>query len=659
MPGMGSGLGSLDPTIVAAFRDALLHEGLLVLLILGLVVVAWRVLRAVESRSVSPGTRAGARVAAAPGRVASASLVGVWTAGPEAAGRRLLRLSFGCLWVLDGILQAQPAMPLGMTTRVIDPVAAVSPTWVQHVASAGATVWSFHPIVAATSAVWIQLGIGIWLIVAPRGNWSRLGGVAGGAWGAVVWVFGEAFGGIFAPGLTWLFGAPGAAVFYVVAGVLVALPERSWASPRLGRVTLGAMGLFFAAMAILQAWPGRGFWFGRHGSQLGSLASMARQMAATPQPGFIASSVRSFEGFVASHGFAVNLFVVVALSLVSLSLLGLGTHARALRWAVGGCWVLCLADWLLVQDLGFLGGVGTDPNSMVPTALVVSGSYLAAVRVPVKAVEPATVLRGPEEALAGQLPVLGRSRPALGQLWREGWSDWGAALASHSGYLARSVVGAGAVSIVVLGAAPMALASINPYAAPIIAQATDGTPGVADYLPSNFHLVDQFSRPVSLSSLRGKTVAITFLDPVCTSECPVIAQEFKQADAMLGSLRSRVELVGVVANPLYRAVAFVDAFDHQEGLQNLPNWIYLTGSLPSLAEAWSEFGVQVQYVPGGSMMGHSEVAYVIAPDGRVRLSLDDDPGPATRASQSSFALTLARGIREVARGEVGRWEAPA
>ena len=87
---------------------------------------------------------------------------------------------------------------------------------------------------AGASAVWIQVGIGIWLIVAARGPLSRLAGLVSVGWGLVVWVFGESFGGIFAPGLTWLFGAPGAALIYAVAGALIALPERAWRSPAAG-----------------------------------------------------------------------------------------------------------------------------------------------------------------------------------------------------------------------------------------------------------------------------------------------------------------------------------------------------------------------------------------------------------------------------------------
>jgi hypothetical protein len=31
------------------------------------------------------------------------------------------------------------------------------------------TSWSCHPLRAGASAVWIQVGIGIWLLMAPRG----------------------------------------------------------------------------------------------------------------------------------------------------------------------------------------------------------------------------------------------------------------------------------------------------------------------------------------------------------------------------------------------------------------------------------------------------------------------------------------------------------
>jgi hypothetical protein len=239
---MNPGLDGNDAVVVAAFRTALIHQGIVALLMFLLASVVW--------------AGAGGRLTPVPGATKAAA----WAAEP--AGRRLLRIGFGLLWIFDGLLQAQPAMAAGLPSRVIVPTAASSPRWVQHVVDWGAATWSYHPIQAGAAAVWIQIGIGIWLMAASEGSWSRLAGLAGAGWGLAVWVFGESFGGLFAPGLTWLFGAPGAVLFYCAAGVLVALPERCWRTSGLGRAVLAVMGVFFVGMAVLQAWPGRGFWRG-------------------------------------------------------------------------------------------------------------------------------------------------------------------------------------------------------------------------------------------------------------------------------------------------------------------------------------------------------------------------------------------------------------
>ena len=99
-------------------------------------------------------------------------------------------------------------MVLGMPKTVLRPAATGSPGWVHSVVGVAVTTWSNHPVQAATSAVWIQLGIGLFLLVAPRGRWSRVAGVVSAVWALVVWVFGEALGAVFAPGLTVAFGAP-------------------------------------------------------------------------------------------------------------------------------------------------------------------------------------------------------------------------------------------------------------------------------------------------------------------------------------------------------------------------------------------------------------------------------------------------------------------
>jgi cytochrome oxidase Cu insertion factor (SCO1/SenC/PrrC family) len=142
-------------------------------------------------------------------------------------------------------------------------------------------------------------------------------------------------------------------------------------------------------------------------------------------------------------------------------------------------------------------------------------------------------------------------------------------------------------------------------------------------------------------------VLLTFLDPVCTSDCPLIAQEFRQADQLLGTRSHDVEMVAVVTNPVYRSVAYTRAFDAQEGLSRLSNWLFLTGSLAELQQAWQNYGVAAQVVAAGGMIAHNDVAYVIDKTGRTRAELNFDPGPGTESTQSSFAGELAAQAQRV------------
>jgi cytochrome oxidase Cu insertion factor (SCO1/SenC/PrrC family) len=193
----------------------------------------------------------------------------------------------------------------------------------------------------------------------------------------------------------------------------------------------------------------------------------------------------------------------------------------------------------------------------------------------------------------------------------------------------------------------MVAASASTSADPIIAEALDGSSAPLDFRAPAFQLTDQAGQQVSLASLRGKVVLLTFLDPVCTSDCPLIAQEFRQANQLLGASARHVELVAIVANPIYRQLEYTQAFDRQEKLASLPNWRYLTGTLPQLKQVWQRYSVAADITPAGGMIGHSDIAYVIDAAGRTRQELNFDPGPGTASSQSSFAGELSTAARQV------------
>lgn len=612
MPGMHSGVNVTNSVMVAAFRSALMHQGLVALLVLASLAIIWAGLREWRPALI----RTLAATSAGRGAVTRAAV------STEPPARRLIRIGFGLLWVFDGVLQAQPAMAAGLPSQVVAPAAATSPGWVRHLVNWAGTSWSYHPIQASTAAIWLQVGIGLWMLASPRGPWSRLAGAAGAAWGLVVWVFGEAFGGIFAPGLTVLFGAPGAAAFYALAGVLIALPGRSWHSAALGRRLLGGLGLFLIAMAVLQAWPGRGFWQGRSQHGPGSLTAMINEMSGTPQPALFHHLAAGFGSFTASHGFLIN-----AVCVATLALLGAGLLARRseiLLPVLIACAVFCLADWVLIEDIGFFGGMGTDPNSMLPLLALLGCGYLALTR-------PGT---GPA----------GEPQPAD----RSGWLDkirpvrLAAIGASAS---ATGVLAVWAVGITLLGAAPMAVAQVNQNADPIIARALGG-PGAHPGVPAaSFNLISQYGKPVSLASLRGKVVLLTFLDPVCTAGCPPVAQELRAADLMLGASASRVEIVAIAANPLYYARPYLAAFGRQEQLTGLRNWLYLTGPLAALRKAWAGYGITAQALPGSQVTGRNDLVFVIS-HGTIVTRFGSDPGAGTASSESSFAVEFARAAEQ-------------
>jgi cytochrome oxidase Cu insertion factor (SCO1/SenC/PrrC family) len=604
MPGMNSGPSPASSILVAAFRSALLQQALIVALIFVFVVATWVIMR----------TAIGPRQADA-----------VWR---EPRARQTLRIGFGALWVFDGLLQAQPQVAGGMPA-LLQAADAGSPGWVVDMVNWGANIWGYHPIAAAAATVWIQIGIGLWLIFAVRGWSLRLAALSSVAWGLIVWSFGEAFGAILAPGLTVLFGAPGGVIFYVVAGALLLLPQVSWERPAIGRLILGGCGVFFLGMALLQAWPGRGFWQGRVGGQPGSLTAMIQSMTGTQQPHPLEVLVSGFGNFTESHGFAVNLIAVLALAAagVAFCLSAARSDVRLARIAVIGAAVFCLADWVLVEDLGFLGGQGTDPNSMIPLILLFTAGYLGLARQPATEAAADSVAAEPEAARAQRLP---------------GWVA-GPALA-FAGAPLRVIAGIAALGVIIVGAAPMAFATVDKTADPITAEALSGASGQFDTPAPNFTLTSQYGRRVSLSSLRGKVVLLAFLDPVCTTDCPIIAAEMRAADTLLGSKAADAELVSVVANPTYTSLAYTRAFDVQEGLNTVPNWLYLTGTISQLATVWHNFGIEVEDLPAGAMAAHNDLAFVISAKGEIQQEISDDPGPGTDATQSSFSSMLADSV---------------
>jgi len=127
-----------------------------------------------------------------------------------------------------------------------------------------------------------------------------------------------------------------------------------------------------------------------------------------------------------------------------------------------------------------------------------------------------------------------------------------------------------------------------------------------------FTLTDQFDKHVSLRSLRGKVVVLTFNDPKCTTICPLTTTALLRAKKLLGPAASRVDLIGVGANPDATEVKWVRAYSRAHGM--LHKWHFLTGSLPQLRRVWRAYHIEAAVVSGS--VDHTPATYVIGANGR-------------------------------------------
>ncbi len=128
----------------------------------------------------------------------------------------------------------------------------------------------------------------------------------------------------------------------------------------------------------------------------------------------------------------------------------------------------------------------------------------------------------------------------------------------------------------------------------------------------DFTLSDQFGRPVALHSFRGKVVLLAFNDSECTTVCPLTTTAMLDAKAMLGKAGSRVQLLGIDANPAAISLKDVWSYSELHGMQHA--WHFLTGSLPQLERVWRQYAVEVAIERG--QVDHTPALFVIDPRGR-------------------------------------------
>ncbi len=166
----------------------------------------------------------------------------------------------------------------------------------------------------------------------------------------------------------------------------------------------------------------------------------------------------------------------------------------------------------------------------------------------------------------------------------------------------------------VVSAAPVDAGLQNTPAAPVLVPVGTAMP--------DFELTDQDGKPVSLSALKGKVVAVTFIYSRCPlpDYCPRMIENFKTVRARFADRMDR-DLV-------FLTISFDPRYDTPEVLTKYaasqravwPGWRFLTGDPAKIERVCNAFGIQ--YWAEEGLITHSLQTAIIDREGRLAATVE-------------------------------------
>ena len=136
-----------------------------------------------------------------------------------------------------------------------------------------------------------------------------------------------------------------------------------------------------------------------------------------------------------------------------------------------------------------------------------------------------------------------------------------------------------------------------------------------------FALQDQRGATVSLADQKGKVVLLTFLDPLCTDDCLLLAQEIAAAQQQLGARAESLVVLAINVNPEEQTHTAMQTFLQNQGLDESPAWHFLGGEWEAVAETVTAYHVSAGE-PKPSKPGevaHQNVVFLIDTHGELRV----------------------------------------
>jgi hypothetical protein len=285
--------------------------------------------------------------------------------------QRAGQLALGLIWLIDGALQYQPFMfHRSFVTDVILPNADGQPgfiaspiTWIAH---------QIEPRVALFNAIaaTLQVLIGIGLLAGRR--WVKPALAVSFVWAAGIWFTGEGLGGFFSGAANPLTGAPGAALLYVAAGLMLWPRTEGSGLGLLGtRGAKAAWAAFWLSSAVLWLLPAND-----------GANSVHDAIANAPSgTGWLTSLLNSAANATTGHGGTIALVMAALSAGLAVSII---TGVAARTSLLSGI-AMSLVFWVVGQGLGgIFTGSATDVST-APLVILIGGLLLTAEPAPVSA----------------------------------------------------------------------------------------------------------------------------------------------------------------------------------------------------------------------------------------------------------------------------------
>lgn len=139
----------------------------------------------------------------------------------------------------------------------------------------------------------------------------------------------------------------------------------------------------------------------------------------------------------------------------------------------------------------------------------------------------------------------------------------------------------------------------------------------AQDLAPEFALIDQAGAPVTLASLRGKTLLIDFIYTHCPGPCPILTGRHAQIQRDLTpELRAKIQFVSISIDPERDTPEVLASYARARGA-DLASWSFLTGEPETVRDVLKRYGVFAQKSANAGEVDHIVVTLLVDAEGRV------------------------------------------